>query len=224
MIDFGALIPVLVPLKSVSMIALGSFTALFPIVNPIGNTPVFMVMTEHYEHQEREKLAFTVALNVFVLLTLFLVVGSAVLRVFNVSLDVVQIAGGLVACQSGWVMMFVEAKDVETSDRNDVGFFPLSMPIFAGPGAMAVAISLSARYENSMLATWMHQGGSIVGIVGVVLSIYICLRASNHLLSYLGEQGTRTLTKLFGFLILAIGIQLIVSGLEGWLTTTSILS
>ncbi len=204
-------------LKTASVVAVGSFTSLFPIVNPIGNIPAFLVLTDQLESHERARIALKITVNVFVLLILFFLVGSLVLQYFSISLDVIRVAGGLVICQSGWSMMFADpVSSPDTESESDVTFFPLSTPIFAGPGALAVAIGLSSKYSEASFS-WLHQGGAIIGILGVAILTYICLRASSSVLELVGKKGTQTFSKLFGFVILALGTQLIALGLEGWL-------
>jgi len=76
-------------------------SALFPIVNPIGGSPIFLVLTREYSTDERKLLARRVAINSFVLLIASVVVGTHILSFFGISLPVVQVGGGLVVVSTG---------------------------------------------------------------------------------------------------------------------------
>src|SRR5262245_31387951 len=80
-------------------------SALFPIVNPIGGSPIFLVLTQEYSTDERKLLARRVAINSFILLIVSVVVGTHILSFFGISLPVVQVGGGLVVISTGWAML-----------------------------------------------------------------------------------------------------------------------
>ena len=80
-------------------------TALFPIVNPIGGSPVFLLLTQDYSTESRRLLARRVAMNSFILLIVSVVVGTHILSFFGISLPVVQVGGGLVVVSTGWAML-----------------------------------------------------------------------------------------------------------------------
>ncbi|HEY9844736.1 MAG TPA: MarC family NAAT transporter [Candidatus Caenarcaniphilales bacterium] len=207
---------------------LGTFVALFPIVNPIGNAPVFVALTEGYTPRQRHRIAQRTTLYTFVLLSVFLFLGGSILRFFGISLEVIRIAGGLVVFHAAWGMLNADPKLSETEhqeskEKADVAFFPLTMPLIAGPGAIAVTLGLAAQAGRSFnMSTMLNLLATFVGIGLVVVVVYACLRSSDWLFKGLGETGIKTLTRIFGFLISAVGVQLILSGLQDWIETLSI--
>src|SRR5262245_3205629 len=80
-------------------------SALFPIVNPIGGSPIFLLLTQEYSTDARKFLARRVAMNSFILLIVSVVVGTHILSFFGISLPVVQVGGGLVVISTGWAML-----------------------------------------------------------------------------------------------------------------------
>src|SRR5437588_6062455 len=88
-------------------------SALFPIVNPLGGSPVFLALTRHYPASARRALARKVAMNSFVLLIASFLVGTHILHFFGISIPVVQVGGGLVVISNGWAML----KQKEEPDR-----------------------------------------------------------------------------------------------------------
>jgi multiple antibiotic resistance protein len=206
-------------------VCLTSFFSLLPIVNPIGNTPIFLAITEGVTIRERHRLSRRTAVYVFATLTFFLLIGGSVLRIFGISLDVVRIAGGIMIFHAAWGMLngnnkISASEHKEAQLREYVAFFPMTMPLLAGPGAIAVTLSLAAQAGNhsSVILLLVNWFAAITAIAGIAIVYLISLRAADGLFALLGETGTRTLTRIFGFLILAVGVQLLLNGLAGWLS------
>ena len=81
------------------------YAGLFPIVNPIGNAPIFLALTRYCTDRERRALALRVAINGFFLLLGSLFLGSYVLEFFGITLPVLRIAGGVVVAAFGWTLL-----------------------------------------------------------------------------------------------------------------------
>jgi len=131
-------------------------SALFPIVNPIGGSPIFLLLTEEYSTDERRLLARRVAINSFILLIVSVVVGTHILSFFGISLPVVQVGGGLVVVSTGWAMLTRSDpgasgdrgqmhQAVSTDDVLKKAFYPLTLPLTVGPGSISIAITLGAN-------------------------------------------------------------------------------
>src|SRR4029077_9038673 len=127
-----------------------AFSALFPIVDPIGGSPIFLSLTRQYPVPMRRLLARRIGLNSFVLLIASFTIGSHVLSFFGLSLPVVQVGGGLVVISTGWAML--KKKDdndrtamertISDTDAESDSFYPLTLPLTVGPGSISVAITL----------------------------------------------------------------------------------
>jgi multiple antibiotic resistance protein len=126
------------------------YMGLFPIINPVGNAPIFLGLTRHCSDEERHSLARRVAVNGFFLMLGSLVVGSHVLEFFGITLPVVRVAGGLVVTALGWRLLQTGDEGEDASDAAAAGrrlgpgdaFYPLTLPLTVGPGAISVAIAL----------------------------------------------------------------------------------
>src|SRR5215831_4400685 len=123
--------------------------ALFPIVNPIGNTPIFLTLTRGLSAHARAILARMVALNGLVLILVSIFIGTHILAFFGISLPVVQVGGGLVVISTGWSLLRRSDGDgeerdgqshCEESDYARQAFYPLTLPLTVGPGSISVAI------------------------------------------------------------------------------------
>src|SRR5947209_12340780 len=138
-------------------------SALFPIVNPIGGSPVFLLLTQDYSRESRKLLASRVAINSFILLILSVVVGTHILSFFGISLPVVQVGGGLIVVSTGWAML-TRSDQVDRGQahqavtQEDVlrnAFYPLTLPLTVGPGSISVAITLGANEPRHLGANML---------------------------------------------------------------------
>ena len=118
-----------------------TLSALFPIVDPLAGSPIFLAMTGEYSKETRRALAWRVALNSLLLMVGSYFVGAHVLNFFGVSLPVVQVGGGLVVVSMGWGMLLEKnetyettRKDVQCSDALRSAFYPLPLSSPFGPG------------------------------------------------------------------------------------------
>jgi multiple antibiotic resistance protein len=196
------------------------FAALFPIVNPVGSAPLFLGLTPFSTDANRNRLALGVAINSFCLLVGSLLVGSHVLEFFGISIPVLRIGGGLVVTAFGWKMLNSDASPdgghaaAATAQVTLDSFYPLTMPLTVGPGSISVAITLgSQRPRNFDMAHLLLLGGAaITGILAIAVSVYLCYRFAQKLVSLLGPVGTAVVVRLSAFILVCIGIQIIWSG------------
>ena len=196
-------------------------SALFPIVNPLGGSPIFLALTRDYPRAARSLLAQRIAINSFVLLVASFLIGTHILAFFGISLPVVQVGGGLVVISTGWVMLKQKDDDdrggevrrnVNSQDILRNAFYPLTLPLTVGPGSISVAITLGANAPR-------HLGPNVLGILAVVvgsaliaLSVFICYGFADRLATLLGATGMSVVMRLSSFLLVCIGVQIFWNG------------
>jgi multiple antibiotic resistance protein len=191
---------------------LATFIALFPIANPIGAVPIFYTLTATQTSSERHQQALQTATNVVLVLAVFLVAGRWILEFFGISLNVLRLAGGLLVAHTAWEMVTVcqrltpSEKD-EAMEKEDISFTPMAVPLISGPGAIGVVTSLSINFNH-----WVEYLQSLIGIVLIGISLYLCLVLGEPLIKRLGNNGVGALNRVFGFFILAIGVRFIADG------------
>ncbi len=145
-------------------------SALFPIVNPIGGSPVFLLLTQDHSRESRKLLARRVAMNSFILLIVSMAVGTHILSFFGISLPVVQVGGGLIVVSTGWAMLTrsdqVDRGQVhQTVTSQDVlknAFYPLTLPLTVGPGSISIAITLGANEPR-------HLGANVLALISAAI-------------------------------------------------------
>ena len=198
-------------------------SALFPIVNPLGGSPVFLALTQDYPTSARRALARQVAMNSFVLLVSSFLVGTHILNFFGISIPVVQVGGGLVVISNGWAMLKQKEqpdrgrevqKKVDLTDIFRNAFYPLTLPLTVGPGAISVAITLGANLPRHLGANMLAIFATVMGSALVAVSIYICYGFADRLAAAVGESGMGIILRLSSFLLVCIGVQIMWNGVS----------
>jgi multiple antibiotic resistance protein len=192
-----------------------TFVALFPIANLFNATAVFYALTANSEAADRRRQARWTALYVVLILAVTLVAGELVLAFFGISLSVVRIAGGLIIGETAWEMVtaherLTASEHDEAAHKPDIAFTPMALPLISGPGAMGVVLSLDANTNN-----WGQVLGCLLGIGLLGLATYLFLVAGEPITRALGKTGMGAVTRVLGFLLLALAVQLVAEGLLG---------
>jgi multiple antibiotic resistance protein len=195
-------------------------SALFPIVDPIGGSPVFLSLTRQYPPETRKLLARRIAIDSFILLVGSFAIGSHVLSFFGISIPVVQVGGGLIVISAGWAML----NQKDDSDRSTVSravscthalrdaFYPLTLPLTVGPGSISVAITLGANEPHRIKANLLALLGAAVGSAIVAVTIYLSYAFADRLGAAIGPTGINVMIKLSAFLLVCIGVQILWNG------------
>ena len=202
-------------------------STLFPIVDPLGGSPIFLALTDGYARDTRRALSRRIALNSIYLLLGSYLIGSHVLAFFGISLPVVQLSGGLVLTATGWTMLKqpdeTERSEVKTSvqtpDALRRAFYPLTLPLTVGPGSISVAITLGANAARPGHIDTVAIVAALVGSVLLALSIYLCYAFADRAARILGPTATIVFTRLSAFLLLCIGVQIMWNGISGLLAS-----
>jgi multiple antibiotic resistance protein len=191
--------------------ATATFLALFPIVNPLGAIPIFFSLTANFTPQERRSSALKTTLYVIAILVTFMFFGRFVLAFFGISLQVLRIAGGLIVAHTAWGMVtsssrVTSAESNEALTKEDISLTPMAMPLLSGPGSIGVIMGLAAEADQ------FSYVGMMIGIVALGISVYLCLQLGGPFVKRLGPGAMGAINRVFGFLILAIAVQLIWDG------------
>jgi multiple antibiotic resistance protein len=175
--------------------------------------PFFFSLTADFSRAERNRTALRTALYVVAILVAFLFFGRFVLNFFGISLPVLNIAGGLIVANTAWGMVtassrMTPAESHEASTKQDISLTPMAMPMLAGPGSIGVVMGLAAHATGGIAYL-----GMVLGIGGLGGIVYLFLRMGGPLVSRLGPGATGAINRIFGFLILAIAVQLVWDGM-----------
>lgn len=196
---------------------IASFTSLFSVVNPLTAMPIFLSLMEGHTPEEKIKTARKAGIYMFFVLIIFLLAGTYILSFFGISLPGIQIAGGLVIVRAGFSMLNPEKsgeklteKDQEAAmEKEDVSFSPLAMPLLSGPGSIAVVIGFGSEAKGAV--DYAVNGFAVFLTAALAYSI---LRVAPWLVKYIGKTGMNVITRMMGFIALAIGVQFVINGIS----------
>jgi multiple antibiotic resistance protein len=198
------------------------FPALFSIVNPISGAFIFNEVAGRRTPAERAHLARLVGLYSLIVMMGALWAGSYLLAFFGISLAALRVAGGMIVALSGWQLLNAPHKrDVGAPEpvgpapaAEDIALFPLTMPITTGPGTISVAVALGAGHPKGLAALgWFFLGASAAAVALATL-IWVTYRYADRVTAWMGPRGSRTVTRLAAFLLLCIGVQILITGVQ----------
>lgn len=193
------------------------FVALFSVLNPIGTVPIFVGLTQNDTKKERSRISLWTAINVFIILIVSFFIGQYVLLFFGISIDALRIAGGIIIVSSGFSLLsgkFTKKRGInkkvenEAQKRNDIALTPLAIPMLAGPGSISLLIAFYQEHNSTVEIII-----SCFAILAIAVVIFIILRSAHYLVKFLGASGIVAISRIIGFIVIAIGIQYIVSAI-----------
>ncbi len=192
--------------------------ALFAILNPIGVAPLYLSLTQDKDAIARHRVAALAAFAVMITLIIMLVAGRQILAVFDISVNDLRIAGGLVVLLIGLSMLRAEpapqhggtADLKDGQEKQNPAVVPLAIPLLSGPGAMAAVI------VNSEAATELLQKGLLAAVIAAnALVILIVMRAAIPVQRRLGTAGMNVIVRVMGLILASIAVDMIATGLRG---------
>ena len=195
---------------------LTTFGALFSIMNPLGTVPIFVGLSSENTKKERSSIALWTAINTFIILLLSFLAGKYILSFFGISINALKIAGGLIIASSGFALLtgtFAEHKGMKRKrveedihSRNEISLTPLAMPMLAGPGTISLLIAYNQEFSE------IEDNLIILGaLFFTTICIYFILNSSHFIAKFLGASGINALSRIIGFIVIAIGIEYIIS-------------
>ncbi|KST60634.1 hypothetical protein AO398_13155 [Methylobacterium sp. GXS13] len=215
-----------------------ALSGLIAIVNPIGGAFIFAQVTSAYSHAERVLLSRKIGVYAALVMLGALWAGTAILNFFGVTLAALRIAGGLVVMSSAWTQLnrpeAREArKQAEASGSKDRGsttlietsrdpapgplaeiaFFPLTLPFTTGPGTIAVAITLGANRPTAYADRFGFYLGVTLAALVVALAVALIYASADRVVALIGPARARVTGRLFAFLLLCVGTQILITGL-----------
>lgn len=185
-------------------------------MNPLGTVPVFVGLTQENTKRQRALTAFWTAFNVFIILLLSFFAGKYILSFFGISLNALKIAGGLIIASSGFALLtgkFREHKGMKRNkvqkdihSRDAISLTPLAIPMLAGPGTISLLITFNQEYQSSLQICII-----LMAMLVTTVSIYLILKSSYFIVKFLGASGINALSRVIGFIVIAIGVEYIIS-------------
>ena len=202
-----------------------AFSALFPVINPLGSSLVFLGMVGDEPESVFRRLAGKIAISTAIFLLAMDLAGAAVLKVFGISLPVVQLAGGLVLASMGWKLL----NDEDKNENRQTGpslqsdepvelerkiFYPFTFPVTAGPGVLVVMLTLSAHASKG---PWMEiifaHLGVLAGMALMCVGVFVAYAYAPLITAKISPSTAHGVLRVIAFVLLCIGVQIAWNGL-----------
>lgn len=177
---------------------------LFIVMDPLGNAPLFYVLTKNLEPRERRRIINNSIIVAMIILFLFAIIGDIVMDYLGVSISDFKIAAGLVLLIYS-ILGFLEIRLTPKSDMESLAIVPLATPLLAGPGAIASVIYIKYTFGPHI---------AIASILIASLIVLPFLHIGGLLDRVLGKNGTLILDKVMMLLMSAFAISIIRAGIE----------
>lgn len=194
---------------------------LFSLINPLSALPIYLGLTQDYSEDNKLRTLKKTCLYILVICMVSYYLGVYLLNFFGITIPALRVAGGLIIFRSGWQLLNVEHKKElrgnikeETDKREDISFSPLAMPLLAGPGSMSFLITLFSNRSDDVNDALWQDVAAITAIIIVVFSIYFIFKFAPRLMKYTGQAGLTSLSKVMGFIVIGIGVQMILSSIS----------
>ena len=179
---------------------ISSTMILFAIIDIVGNIPLIVLLREKYKVIESEKASFVS----LVIMIVFLFVGEVLLNLLGVDINSFAVAGSIIILFLA-AEMILGVKLYKDSNPKTASIVPIAFPLIAGPGTLTTLISIKSEYNDINI---------ILAIVLNMVLVYIVLKSSEKIQKILGSQGINILRKVFGIILLAIGIKLFTTNIK----------
>ena len=189
-----------------------TFVLVLLLIDPLGNIPSFNAVLSHIAPGRRRFIITRECAIGYGVLLLFTLAGQPILRFFHISESSLGIGGGLVLFLIAIKMIFGSAENVfgdETEKGQEPLIVPLAVPLLAGPSAIASVMLQSARHPD-------HQWVIIAAISSAFILATLCLLLGAKMAAYLGTKGISALTRLVGLVLVAVSVEMMLSGFRSF--------
>ena len=173
---------------------------LFAVIDVIGNIPLILVLRQKFKIIESEK-ASVISLTIMIL---FLYLGEVLLNLLGVDIHSFAMAGSIIILFIA-IEMILGIRIYSDDNPKTASIVPIAFPLIAGPGTLTTLISIKSEFAdiNIILAIFINM-----------ILVYIVLKSSEKIEKILGIQGINVLRKIFGIILLAIGIKLFTTNIK----------
>lgn len=210
-----------------------AFTALLPLINPLGSALVFLGLVGDAPPEVYRSLARRIALNNVIFLVIIELLGTAILNFFGISLPIVQVSGGIVISAIGWSVLNEKEPGASERDKREEAqvssgetlhseeqwaqkaFYPFTFPVTSGPGTLVVMLTLSARSAGTGLArNLLGHAGIFLAVVLLSGLVFVCYAYAPRITRAIPPATAHGILRVVAFILLCIGVQIAWNGLS----------
>ncbi len=191
-------------------------STLFTLMNPLGITPIFVVLTERFSIEQRQRIARKGIITGTIILLVFALLGTIIFRLYGITVEAFQIMGGIIFFRSGLKMLEAEVSRTRTTpkereasqEQDDIAISPIGIPLITGPGAITGVMLLSGKAHS------IYSIGTLVlAILLSMAAFYFILRGGDRVSNRIGVTGMRVIQRVMGLILMVIAVQFVINGL-----------
>ena len=182
-----------------------TFVAVFVLADALGNAPIVVILTKGMENEQRDRVIDRASIVATGVLLGFAFAGQAILNYLHISMGSLRVAGGLLLLLIALDMLHGELDAPVVDQERDVAITPLALPLLAGPGTLTTVMLLMSESPTAHLSV-------VIGIVSAMVITWFIVRQSIWIDKLIGTEGAVIATKLLGFLLAALAVEI---GSEG---------
>jgi multiple antibiotic resistance protein len=190
------------------------FIGFFAILNPIGNTPIFLAMVGDADEKIIKKVAFKAVLVAFLIIAVFSLFGHLIFKIFGITLPAFEIAGGIIVFFIGYDLLKGKEAKTHHSDKNisvksyeDMAVSPLGIPLLSGPGTISTAMSFVGEGNN-----FFHTILIILIFAVVCVLTYLMFILSKKIADKLSQSLIKVISRIMGLILSVIAVQMFING------------
>ena len=196
---------------------LKTFIFYFIVIDPIGSTPLFLVVTEHLDVKEKIKTALHGAFIATLILLFFGLLGNSVLAYLNISFPAFTIAGGIILFIISLEMLFDKRHQRKEEDINftsdKLSIFPLATPLLAGPAAItSVIVSVSATGND-----FSKQAIGMLALIAATLTTFVILFIAAKSEKIINKRIISVFSRIVAIVLAGLSIQYILNGIKAFI-------
>jgi multiple antibiotic resistance protein len=203
-------------MRSDLQFALVALSAVFFVIDPLANVPLFLTITSTHTAEQKRRVARRAAFATWLILCIFALAGGVIFQLFGISLGAFKIAGGIMLMLMSIDMMRAHTSETKTTAeeqdesraRDDVAIFPLAIPMLAGPGAIATVMVFMSRAEWRPIPT----AGVFVAVTATCLVTWLLMRSAASAERFLPKTLLRAFERVMGLLLASVAVEFVASG------------
>ena len=181
-----------------------TFVPLFIVMDPLGNLPFIISLSEGMSGRERRKMIYVAIVTATLVGLVFLFFGRFILNIMDISMGSFAIAGGLILLVLS-IKYMTSGQMVELIKEEMVAVVPMGTPLISGPATITTLLLLATQFSLGMV---------LISFVINILVSWVVFLLSNWIVRFIGIGGLKAVSKVFSLLLAAIAVSMIFRGLE----------
>ena len=195
-----------------------TFFLYFIVIDPLGTTPLFLIVTQHMETKDKIKTALSATTIATLILLFFALLGSSLLSYLNISFPAFTIAGGVILFLISIEMLFDKRQQRKENDLDynseRVSVFPLATPLLAGPaGITSVIVSVSDIGNN-----FTNQVVGMFSLIIVLFITFIIFFIASKTSKVINKKVISVISRVIAIILAGLSVQYILDGIKVFLT------